>query len=67
MKTLRYTTKAESNAERERAFLALSSENRLAWFLSHSGQVAAHSRRDSIENSESFVLLHKDYGKKSVH
>ena len=62
MKTLRYTTKADSNAEREQAFLALSGEERLVWFFSHSKQMAAFAKQDPTKDSSTFVLDHKAYG-----
>lgn len=62
MKTLRYTTKAESNAEREQAFLALSGEERLVWFLSHSQQMAAFAKQDMPQDAGTFTLYHKAYG-----
>lgn len=61
MKTLRYTTKAESNVEREQAFLALSGEERLVWFFSHSQQMAAFAKQDPTQ-ADKFIVYHKAYG-----
>ncbi len=59
MKSIRFTTKEETNREREEAFMALSGVERLAWFFSNVGRTNVVSEDLPEEKSDNWVLYRR--------
>lgn len=58
-KRIRFETKEEANARREREFMALSPEERLAWFL-RSFDERPPQDPEAVERKGNFIVRKKD-------